>query len=164
MGDGNLTVSYANSRKNAANSADDAAKKDQKADNSELGLALTKGPFLVSVVQLNQKKTPNKVLTGTREVNKQSGNEIEVAYDATDNLKLSVVMFNAKVDKDATDKGDKFSSTGLGAKYTIAPGLWTSVGYNSFKFTDAKGTTDGLKGKMAQNKGSSYRIRVHASF
>ena len=160
MGDGNLTVSYGSSNQNAkdGNAASTSAK------NSELGLALTKGPFLVSVVQLSQQKTPEKELTGTREVNKQSGNEIEVAYDATDNLKLSVVMFNAKVDKDLDNKGDKFSSTGLGAKYTIAPGLWTSVGYNSFKFTDAKGTTAGLKGKMAQNKGSSYRIRVHASF
>lgn len=160
MGDGNVTVSYGSSSQTAKNSVD----KETKANNTEIGAAVTKGPFLLSLVQLTQKTTPNKVVKGTTEINKQSGQEVEVAYDATDNLKLSVVMFSAKVTQDVANKDDKFASTGIGAKYTIAPGLYTSIGYNTFKYTDAKLTTAGLKAPGKENKGSSYRIRVHAAF
>ena len=160
MGDGNVTVSYGSSSLKAKNGENDSNKK----DNTEIGAAVTKGPILVSLVQLTQKSTPTKVVKGTSQINKQSGQEVEVAYDATDNLTLSVVMFNAKVTEDLNNKDDKFSSTGLGLKYTITPGLYTSFGYSSFKYTDAKGTTAGLKSPGKENKGNSYRIRVHASF
>jgi hypothetical protein len=61
---------------------------------------------------------------------------------------------NAKGDS-GTLKGEKYKSTGVGAKYTIAPGLWTSLGYNTFSTTPATG---------AKQKGNGLRIRVHAGF
>ena len=178
FGDGTFTVSAANSRKDAK----DGANESRKLNNSEFGVAIKKGPFLLSAIQLNQKSTPKKEQAMMDTTVKQTGREVEVAYDATDNLTLSVVAFNAKVDKGITAKrdsagklvspaasisvkDDKFESIGIGAKYTVAPGLYVSLGYNSFKYTNKAGLGQdlGLKNKN-QNKGNAYRVRVHASF
>lgn len=157
--DGNIRLSYVG----AMQSAKDGEDKSTKQDNNEIGVEFTKGPFLVSVLQLSQKATPKKE-TETRKAKKQGGQEVEVAYDVSSNFKVNFVYFSAKVDEDspgdASTKDDKYKATGIGAKYTIAPGLWASLGYNAFKYTDA--TKD--KTKNTSNEGNSYRIRVHASF
>ena len=79
-----------------------------------------------------------------------------MAFTATDDLTLNLVYFNSKNDK-GTAEGDKYKSTGVGVKYTIAPGLYTSLGYTTFTHTPKAA---GSK----KNEGNGMRLRVHAGF
>ena len=128
-----------------------AAENDTKSKNtdSQFGIELNAGSFGGSLVQTTKKAKPN---TGAED--KQTGQELEVSFNASDHVKVVLHMFNAKGDS-GTLKGEKYKSTGVGAKYTIAPGLWTSLGYNTFSTTPATG---------AKQKGNGLRIRVHAGF
>ena len=87
---------------------------------------------------------------------KQTGQELEVAYTASDSLTVNTVIFSSKSDEGVA-KGDKYKSTGVGVKYTIAPGLYASLGYTTFTYTPARA---GAK----KNKGNGMRLRVHAGF
>ena len=128
-----------------------AAENDTKSKNtdSQFGIELNAGSFGGSLVQTTKKAKPN---TGAED--KQTGQELEVSFNASDNVKVVLHMFNAKGDSGSLS-GEKYKSTGVGAKYTIAPGLWTSLGYNTFSTTPATG---------AKQKGNGLRIRVHAGF
>ena len=194
---GNLTLSYG-----AANqAAKDDAPASTKTANSEMGAALQTGKWLVSIVQVTSKKTPNKTKTpavaakfavvtydngttnatipitsnnlsdvqsiefgaaavaeATNLVEKQSGQELEVAYDVSDNLKLNLVVFNAKVEEGA-NKDDKYSSNEIGVKYTVAPGLYISLAQTSFKYTD--NTNASQAAGKGNNKGNGMKLRVN---
>lgn len=128
-----------------------AAENDTKSKNtdSQFGIELNAGSFGGSLVQTTKKARPN-----TGAADKQTGQELEVSFNASDNVKVVLHMFNAKGDSGSLS-GEKYKSTGVGAKYTIAPGLWTSLGYNTFSTTPATG---------AKQKGNGLRIRVHAGF
>ena len=54
-----------------------------------------------------------------------------------------------------TKKGDKFSSTELGAKYTIAPGLTANLIYTKASHTPNMG---------AKNTGNSTRLQMRLNF
>jgi predicted porin len=152
FGDGSVKVSYA-----AANqSAKDSEAATNKNSNQELGAEVMVGDLTASVIQFNKKATPNTE-SAANKVSKQSGQELEVAYAATPTLTLNTVFFTAKVEESGADKDDKYKWTGVGAKYTIAPGLWASLSYKTFKYTDATADT-------GNNDGNAYRLRVHASY
>ena len=146
FGDGGLKVGYISSSTSAMN---DESKKN---DNNQIGVELTSGDFLASIVQTKKKATPKS--GGTSD--KQNGQELELAYTASDSLTINAVLFSSKNDEGAGD-GDKYKSTGVGAKYTIAPGLYASLGYTTFTHTPAAAGTK-------KNKGNGMRLRVHAGF
>lgn len=129
---------------------------------SQLGLELTSGDFLVSVVRIADKKVVKDNTTmGYKDSNsKQTGTELQVTYDVGDDLTLSYIRFSAK-ENEGGNKGDKFSSNELGAKYTIAPGLLLSVSHNMHKFDDADKTTKGAGG---DNAGTSTRAELRINF
>ena len=152
FGDGSFKVGYA-----AASQAEkDGANDSTKTDKSEIGAEVSFGDLTASIVQLSQKDTPKKA-DASNKVEKQSGQELEVAYNATDSLTVNLVYFTSKLTESMNHKDDKFKSTGVGAKYTIAPGLYTSLGYQKFDYTDADTKTN-------NNGGNAIRVRVHASF
>ena len=142
---GSVKFGYASSITTAKN----AAAKSTKNTDSQFGVELSAGSFGGSLVQTAKKAKPNM---GSE--SKQTGQELEVSFNASDNVKVVLHMFNAKGDSGSLS-GEKYKSTGVGAKYTIAPGLWTSLGYNTFSTTPATG---------AKQKGNGLRIRVHAGF
>ncbi len=144
FGDGGLKLGYISNSIAAENNSE------KKHENNQLGLELTAGDFLASVVQTKKKATPKN--GGMSD--KQTGQELELAYTASDSLTVNTVMFSSKNDEGA-NKGDKYKSTGFGVKYTIAPGLWASLGYTTFTTTPKTGT---------KNKGNGMRLRVHAGF
>ena len=144
FGDGGLKLGYISNSIAAENNSE------KKHENNQLGLELTAGDFLASVVQTKKKATPKN--GGMSD--KQTGQELELAYTASDSLTVNTVMFSSKNDEGA-NKGDKYKSTGFGVKYTIAPGLWASLGYTTFTTTPDTGT---------KNKGNGMRLRVHAGF
>jgi len=152
FGDGSIKVGYAAAAQAEATGANDST----KTDKSEIGAEVSFGDLTASLVQLSQKKTPKKA-DASNKVEKQSGQELEVAYNATDSLTVNLVYFTSKLTESMDHKDDKFKSTGVGAKYTIAPGLFTSLGYQKFDYTDADTKTN-------NNGGNSIRVRVHASF
>jgi len=148
FGDGGLKVGYISNSVSAADGAA-ATKKDE---NNQIGFELTSGDFMASVVQTKKKATPKS----SGMADKQTGQELEFAYTASDRLTVNTVIFNSKNDEGASE-GDKYKSTGVGVKYTIAPGLWASLGYTTFTHTPkAAGAT--------KNKGNGARLRVHAGF
>ena len=146
--DGGVKIGYISNRV-AGKDGENATKKN---DNNQIGVELTSGDLMASVVQTKTKATPKS--GGTAD--KQTAQELEVAYSATDSLTLNMVYFTSKNDE-GTAMGDKYKSTGVGVKYTIAPGLWTSLGYTTFKHTPK------AAGSKA-NEGNGMRIRVHAGF
>ena len=152
FGDGSIKIGYAAASQAEATRADS----DAKTDKSEIGAEVGFGDLTASLVQLSQEKTPKKT-DDDNKVEKQSGQELEVAYNATDSLTLNLIYFSAKMTESKDHKDDKYKWTGVGAKYTIAPGLYTSLGYKKFDFTDKSD-------KKMNNSGNTIRVRVHASF
>ncbi|MGB2463139.1 MAG: porin, partial [Candidatus Puniceispirillaceae bacterium] len=140
---GSVSFGYASSTTAAANPT-----KSKKSD-SQLGVSFSAGKFGGSLVQTTKKATP---AMGADD--KQTGQELEVNFAASDDLTVVLHMFNAKGES-GTINNHKFKSTGFGAKYTIAPGLYTSLGYTTFTTT---------LGSAAKMKGNGMRIRVHAGF
>ncbi|MGC6496777.1 MAG: porin [Candidatus Puniceispirillaceae bacterium] len=139
---GALTFGYA-----ASNTAAENDSGNKNTDN-QFGIALDTGTVGASFVRTSKKAKPKM-----GEESKQTGTELELNYSAGDNLKLVLHMFNAKGDSGKL-QGQKYKSTGVGVKYTITPGLWTSVGYNTFNTTKSG----------AKQKGNAMRIRIHAGF
>jgi len=148
FGDGGLKVGYISNSVNAKDNEPGT----KKNENNQIGFELTSGDFLASVVQTKKKATPKS--GGMSD--KQTGQELEIAYTASDSLTVNTVIFSSKNDE-GTAKGDKYKSTGVGAKYTIAPGLYASLGYTTFTHTPKAA---GEK----KNKGNGMRLRVHAGF
>ena len=140
------------------------------ASNNELGVLVTYGDWQGSYVRVSRttELTTSRVIgTGSTASGysvvhskvEDSGAELEIIYNAADNLVLNAVIYNGKGGKKVGPvKGDKFSSMGFGAKYTIAPGLYASLGWNSFDYTD------GLDKANSSFKGSAYRLRLNADF
>lgn len=151
FGDGAVKVGYISNRV----AAEDGENATKKHDNSQIGVQMNAGDFMVSVAQTTKKATP-KVATTANPTDKKTAQELEVAFTATDDLTLNLVYFNSKNDK-GTAEGDKYKSTGVGVKYTIAPGLYTSLGYTTFSHTPKAA---GSK----KNEGNGMRLRVHAGF
>ena len=146
--DGGVKVAYIS---NSVNAADNQATT-KKFDNNQIGFELNSGDFMASVNQTKKKGTPKS----SGMTDKQTAQELELAYTASDSLTVNTVIFSSKVEEGAS-KNDKYKSTGVGAKYTIAPGLYASLGYTTFTFTP-----DGAGAKT--NKGNGMRLRVHAGF
>jgi hypothetical protein len=140
---GSVKFGYASS----STAAENATK--SKDSDSQLGVAVSAGKFGGSIVQTTKKASPQ---TGADD--KQTGQELEVNFAASDDLTVVLHMFNAKGES-GTINNHKYKSTGVGAKYTIAPGLYTSLGYTTFTTTP---------GSAAKQKGNGMRIRVHAGF
>ena len=148
------------------------------ASNNELGVVVTYGDWQASYVRVSRtsdlitlhdsdRTTGSETTSDPAHVNyttqftktEDSAQELEVIYNAADNLVLNAVIYNGKGGKKVGPvKGDKFSSMGIGAKYTIAPGLYASLGWNSFDYTD------GADKANSSFKGSAYRIRLNADF
>ena len=153
---------------NASDAADVKAK--DGASNNELGVVVTYGDWQGSYVRISRTSElttiPDGATQGTGrggpvEFSKveDSATELEIIYNAADNLVLNAVIYNGKGGKKVGPvQGDKFSSMGIGAKYTIAPGLYASLGWNSFDYTDGKDKAN------SSFKGSAYRIRLNADF
>ena len=148
FGDGTLKVGYAAASQSAADSEDASTKQ----DNHEFGAELSAGDMTFSAITFKQKATPNK---GSGKV-EQSGQEAELAYKASDSLTVNLVYFTAEVDEGG-NKDDTYKWTGVGAKYTIAPGLWSSLSYKTFDYTDKSD-------KAKNNSGNAIRLRVHVGF
>ncbi|MGC6453401.1 MAG: porin [Candidatus Puniceispirillaceae bacterium] len=146
--DGGVKVAYIS---NSVNAADNKATT-KKFDNNQIGFELNSGDFMASVNQTKKKGTPKS----SGMTDKQTAQELELAYTASDSLTVNTVIFSSKVEEGAS-KNDKYKSTGVGAKYTIAPGLYASLGYTTFTYTP-----DGAGAK--KNKGNGMRLRVHAGF
>jgi hypothetical protein len=92
---------------------------------------------------------------------KQSASEFEVAYDVSDNLTVNLVVFDAKV-SEGKNKDDKYSSNAIGAKYTIAPGLYVSLAQTSFKYTDnTHAAAEAAEKGTGNNKGNGLKLRVN---
>ena len=73
---------------------------------------------------------PSEEIEVSNVMNKVKGNEIELAFAANDDLTLSVVKF--KTETDDLDYGiQDYDRTTIGAKYTVAPGLTTSLAHSS---------------------------------
>ena len=147
------------------------AKAKDGASNNELGLVVTYGDWQASYVRVSRTSDLVTLHDGTQSNNTREGYatdfskiedsaaELEVIYNAADNLVLNAVIYNGKGSKAVGPvQGDKFSSMGIGAKYTIAPGLYASLGWNSFDYTDGKDKAN------SSFKGSAYRIRLNADF
>ena len=147
------------------------AKAKDGASNNELGLVVTYGDWQASYVRVSRTSDLITLHDGSQSNNQRegyltdfskiedSGQELEVIYNAADNLVLNAVIYNGKGGKKVGPvKDDKFSSMGIGAKYTIAPGLYASLGWNSFDYTD------GADKANSSFKGSAYRIRLNADF
>ena len=148
------------------------------ASNNELGVVVTYGDWQASYVRVSRTSdlttlhdsaytSGSDTTTDNTSANyitqftkiEDSATELEVIYNAADNLVLNAVIYNGKGSKAVGPvQGDKFSSMGIGAKYTIAPGLYASLGWNSFDYTDGKDKAN------SSFKGSAYRIRLNADF
>ena len=150
FGDGTVKFGYNAASQSAKNS--DASS--METDKSELGVEVSSGAWTASAVQFTKKSKPNT--SGAAMKDEHSGQEVEVAYDATDSLTLNFVYFKSQADE-GVNKDDDYKWTGIGAKYTIAPGLYTSIGYKNFDYTDKND-------KTKSNSGNTIRIRVHAGF
>ena len=155
----------------ASGSAGDFQAKDKDgASNNELGVLVTYGDWQASYVRVSRttelttsyvegSSSSSSDYTVTYSKVEDSAQELEVIYNAADNLVLNAVIYNGKGGKKVGPvKGDKFSSMGFGAKYTIAPGLYASLGWNSFDYTD------GADKANSSFKGSAYRLRLNADF
>ena len=164
-----------NTRRFSSVSGSGMSKDKDGASNNELGVLVTYGDWQASYVRVSRTTdlTTSRVIVGqsgnpaqntagytvTHSKVEDSGQELEIIYNAADNLVLNAVIYNGKGGTDAGPvKGDKFSSMGFGAKYTIAPGLYASLGWNSFDYTD------GLDKAGSSFKGSAYRLRLNADF
>ena len=158
-------------RSNSSGDTNITVKDKDGASNNELGVLVTYGDWQGSFVRVSRTTdlTTSRVAAAgasgdpgsavTYSKVEDSGTELEVIYNAADNLVLNAVIYNGKGGTDAGPvKGDKFSSMGIGAKYTIAPGLYASLGWNSFDYTD------GLDKAGSSFKGSAYRLRLNADF
>ena len=151
FGDGKVRFGYAAAQQSAKDNADAST----ETDKAEYGVEVSTGRMTVSVIQFTKEDTPNN--TTAAKVSKQKGQEAELAYKVSDSLTLNVVYLKNEVEESATHKDDDYKSTAIGAKYTIAPGLYTSLGYKNFDYTDASD-------KTMDNSGNTIRVRVHASF
>jgi len=138
------TLGYASAAK--SNSGKPAS---DKASASEIALAADYGAFSASLVRISRDADQGASKKS------ESANEFEVVYSASESLKVNAILFSGEGTNGAVD-GDKLSSNGFGVKYTIAPGLYGSLGWNSYEYKDASAgeTFDG----------SAYKIRVHADF
>ena len=139
-----LTLGYAAESTKAKDSASD------KTDHTEVGAAVTSGDLTASVIQLGKTSKPK---TGAS-TSDQKATELEVAYAMSDALTVNVIMLNSKENK-GKKKGDKFSSTELGAKYTIAPGLTANLIYTKASHTPNMGD---------KNTGNSTRLQMRLNF
>lgn len=139
-----LTLGYATESTKAKDSTSN------KTDHSEVGVAVTSGDLTASVIQLGKTAKPK---TGSASSD-QKATELEVAYAMSDTLTVNVIMLNSKENK-GVRKGDKFSSTELGTKYTIAPGLTANLIYTKGSFTPKMG---------AKNTGNSTRLQMRLNF
>ena len=114
--------------------------------------------------RLNDKEKTARVVAVAASDNlkeKQSASEFEVAYDVSDNLTVNLVVFDAKV-SEGENKDDKYSSNAIGAKYTIAPGLYVSLAQTSFKYTDnTHAAAEAAKKGTGNNKGNGLKLRVN---
>ena len=138
------------------------------ASNTEIGVALSYGPWQASLVQVDRSWDFTRAASGSGNAAKpasaveisESGQELEVVYSASDKLTVNAVLYSGEGDKKAGSpvSEDTYSSTGLGAKYTIAPGLYASLGWNSFEYEAKANKAD------HSFKGSAYTIRLHADF
>jgi len=150
FGDGMVKVGYNAASQSAATSADDAT----ETDKSELGVEVTSGAWTASAVQFTKKSKPKVASAAMKD--EHSGQEVEVAYKASDSLTVNLVYFKSQADEGA-NKNDDYKWTGVGAKYSFAPGLYTSIGYKNFDYTDKDS-------KTLSNSGNTIRLRVHAGF
>jgi hypothetical protein len=116
------------------------------------------------VQRLNDKEKTARVVAvaaSDNPIDKQSASELEVAYDVSDNLTVNLVVFDAKV-SEGKNKDDKYSSNAIGAKYTIAPGLYVSLAQTSFKYTDnTHAAAEAAKKGTGNNKGNGLKLRVN---
>lgn len=136
----------------ASQSAKDSEDASTKQDNHEIGAELSTGDLTLSAITFKKKATPNK---GAGKV-EQSGQEVDLYFKASDSLTANLAYFTAEVDE-GDNKDDTYKWTGVGAKYTFAPGLWSSLTYKSFDFTDKSD-------KAKNNSGNAIRLRVHIGF
>ena len=148
FGDGTLKVGYAAASQSAKDSEDASTKQ----SNHEIGAELSTGDLTLSAITFKKKATPNK---GAGKV-EQSGQEVDLSFKASDSLTANLVYYTAEVDE-GTNKDDSYKWTGIGAKYTFAPGLWSSASYKTFDYDDKSG-------KANDNSGNAIRIRVHVGF
>ena len=106
---------------------------------------LAKGPFLASLIKFKKKSGDAK----------NGATELELAFDATDDVVLNLIQLDSKVDGGGAIEGDKFKSTLVDAAYTVAPGLIVGVAHKKFEAEDA----DSLN-----SDGTETRLQVRENF
>ena len=168
LGFASASRSDSGTTQNAATSGTAQFANQDGASNTEIGLALSYGPWQASLVQVDRSWDFTRAASGSGNTAKpasaveisESGQELEVVYSASDKLTVNAVLYSGEGDKKAGSpvSEDTYSSTGLGAKYTIAPGLYASLGWNSFEYEAKANKAD------HSFKGSAYTIRLHADF
>ena len=114
------------------------------AKSSQTAASVTAGDFVVTMAS-NETKT-------TAGASDRSGDVIGVTYKMSDTL--SVQGYSGTTDDD-TDADYKITDTGIGATYTITPGLTASITHN-----DYSATTDG----GVKTEGDFTALAINVSF
>ena len=126
---------------------------------TEVGIELTSGDFIGSVVRFTDKDTINKYDNNTMNDSKnsdQTGTEVELGYNISENLFANVVLTDVE-EKTGANKDDSYKSTQLGVRYTIAPGLLLGVLHNMYEYEDKND-------KSKSNDGSATRVQLRLNF
>jgi len=126
---------------------------------TEVGIELTSGDFIGSVVRFTDKDTINKYDNNTMNDSKnsdQTGTEVELGYNISENLFANVVLTDVE-EKTGANKDDSYKSTQLGVRYTIAPGLLLGVLHNMYEYEDKDD-------KAKSNDGSAKRVELRLNF
>ena len=155
MNGSSLRLGYGFENNDAADNADDTT--DTK--RTELGIELTSGDFIGSIVRFTDKDTINKYDNNTMNDMKnsdQQGTEVELGYNISENLFANVVLTDIE-EKAGENKDDSYKSTQFGVRYTIAPGLLLGVLHNMYEYEDKNSKKD-------SNDGSATRVQLRLNF
>ena len=159
MNGSSLRLGYGFENTDAADNADNTT--DTK--RTEFGIELTSGDFIGSIVRFTDKDTVNKVykydnntMSNDTLNSDQTGTEVELGYNISENLFANVVLTDIK-EKAGANKDDSYKSTQLGVRYTIAPGLLLGVLHNMYEYEDKNSKKD-------SNDGSATRVQLRLNF
>jgi hypothetical protein len=162
-----LRLGYGFENTDAADNADNTT--DTK--RTEAGIELTSGDFIGSIVRFSIKDTVNKVykydnntMSNDTLNSDQTGTEVELGYNISENLFANVVLMDVE-EKAGANKDDSYKSTQFGVRYTIAPGLLLGVLHNMYKYKDKSHASPSASDpNIGDNSGSATSIELRLNF
>jgi len=149
-GDAAITLSYGHAAVDAANSAAATL----ETESTSFGAKIVYGDFTVRAASMDSDslRTDGAVGTGY----KSSTSEYGVTYTMSPNLTLEAVSLSSDLDASSAAGADTYEASQIGAKYTVATGMYVSATSRSFEFVDAGGSTD--------TDGTAVRLKVGVTF